>query len=65
MLTLFGAVIGTVVEELYFRGHLLPRMSYAGKWARNQFNCIVLKFCIIILPGFDLLRFHTTLPYKI
>lgn len=33
MVALFGAVTGPVVEELYFRGHLLPRMSYAGKWA--------------------------------
>ncbi len=29
----FGVVIGPVVEELYFRGHLLPRMGYAGKWS--------------------------------
>ena len=28
-----GTVIGPVVEELYFRGYLLPRMKYAGKWA--------------------------------
>lgn len=30
---IFGAVVGPVVEELYFRGFLLPRMAYAGKWA--------------------------------
>lgn len=33
MVALFGALIGPVVEELYFRGFLLPRMAYAGKWA--------------------------------
>lgn len=33
MVAIFGAVVGPVVEELYFRGYLLPRMGYAGKWA--------------------------------
>jgi hypothetical protein len=28
-----NAVIGPVVEELYFRGYLLPRMSQFGRWA--------------------------------
>lgn len=30
---LLGTLIGPIVEELYFRGYLLPRMNYAGKWA--------------------------------
>lgn len=33
MVVVFGAFLGPVVEELYFRGYLLPRMGYAGKWA--------------------------------
>jgi len=33
MLAVFGAVIAPTVEELYFRGFLLPRMGYAGRWA--------------------------------
>jgi len=33
MVTVIGAVLGPTVEELYFRGYLLPRMNYAGKWA--------------------------------
>ncbi len=33
MVAVFGMVLGPVVEELYFRGYLLPRMGYAGKWA--------------------------------
>ncbi len=28
-----NGVIGPVVEELYFRGYLLPRMRYLGRWA--------------------------------
>ncbi len=33
LVAVFGVVIGPVVEEFYFRGFLLPRMGYAGKWA--------------------------------
>lgn len=29
----FGVVVGPIVEEFYFRGFLLPRMEYAGRWA--------------------------------
>lgn len=28
-----AAIPGPLVEELYFRGYLLPRISYFGKWA--------------------------------
>ena len=30
---LFVGVIGPTVEELYFRGYLLPRIAYLGAWA--------------------------------
>lgn len=33
LVAVFGVVVGPVVEEFYFRGFLLPRMGYAGKWA--------------------------------
>jgi len=33
MVAIFGAMLGPIVEELYFRGYLLPRMKYAGKFA--------------------------------
>lgn len=33
MVAVFGVLAGPIVEELYFRGYLLPRMEYAGKWA--------------------------------
>ena len=32
MLMLFGNWIGPAVEELYFRGYLLPRMEHLGRW---------------------------------
>jgi membrane protease YdiL (CAAX protease family) len=28
-----NGIAGPIVEELYFRGYLLPRISYMGKWA--------------------------------
>jgi membrane protease YdiL (CAAX protease family) len=28
-----NAIVGPVIEELYFRGYLLPRMSQFGRWA--------------------------------
>ena len=30
---ILNGIVGPVVEELYFRGHLLPRMSRFGRWA--------------------------------
>jgi len=33
MVAIFGTLAGPIVEEFYFRGYLLPRMGYAGKWA--------------------------------
>jgi membrane protease YdiL (CAAX protease family) len=32
LFSIFIVVLGPAVEELYFRGYLLPRMGYAGKW---------------------------------
>ena len=33
MVAVFGVLAGPIVEEMYFRGYLLPRMNYAGRWA--------------------------------
>jgi membrane protease YdiL (CAAX protease family) len=30
---MLNGILGPIVEELYFRGHLLPRMSRLGRWA--------------------------------
>ncbi|MDX1416759.1 MAG: CPBP family intramembrane glutamic endopeptidase [Candidatus Promineifilaceae bacterium] len=30
---LFNGLLGPIIEELYFRGYLLPRMSAYGRWA--------------------------------
>jgi membrane protease YdiL (CAAX protease family) len=33
MVGIFGTALAPIVEEFYFRGYLLPRMGYAGRWA--------------------------------
>lgn len=33
LVAILGAILAPAVEEFYFRGYLLPRMGYAGKWA--------------------------------
>jgi membrane protease YdiL (CAAX protease family) len=33
MVAIFGTTLAPIVEEMYFRGYLLPRMGYAGRWA--------------------------------
>ena len=30
---ILNGIVGPIVEELYFRGHLLPRLSRFGRWA--------------------------------
>lgn len=32
LLMLFGNLVGPLVEELYFRGYLLPRLAHLGRW---------------------------------
>jgi membrane protease YdiL (CAAX protease family) len=33
MILIFGNIVGPAVEELYFRGYLLPRLSRFKVWA--------------------------------
>ena len=33
LVAILGAILAPTVEEFYFRGYLLPRMGYAGKFA--------------------------------
>ena len=30
---IFANIVGPVIEEMYFRGYLLPRISHFGRWA--------------------------------
>jgi hypothetical protein len=46
---LFNGLLGPVVEELYFRGYLLPRISRYGKWA-PLLNAILFSVYHIFSP---------------
>ena len=45
----FNGLVGPVVEELYFRGYLLPRISRYGKWA-PLFNAILFAVYHLFSP---------------
>lgn len=49
---ILGVVVGLITEELYFRGYLLPRMGYAGRWAP-------------LLHGFLFAVYHFWTPWMI
>jgi len=61
MVAVFGVVLGPVTEELYFRGHLLPRMGYAGKWA-PLLHCFLFGLYHIWTPWMLLTRILGMLP---
>jgi CAAX protease family protein len=61
LFVVFVTVLGPTVEELYFRGYLLPRMGYAGKWAPllHSFLFAVYHF---FTPWFVITRTLAMLP---
>jgi hypothetical protein len=61
MVAVFGAVVGPLVEELYFRGYLLPRMKYAGRWA-TPLHCLLFGLYHVWTPWMLLTRTVGTLP---
>ena len=52
MLMLFGNWIGPAVEELYFRGYLLPRMEHLGRWG-------------VVLNGVLFASYHFWSPWSV
>lgn len=61
MVAVFGAVVGPIVEELYFRGYLLPRMQYAGKWA-TPLHCLLFGLYHVWTPWMFVTRTVGTAP---
>lgn len=61
MVALFGVLAGPITEELYFRGYLLPRMGYAGKWA-PLFHSLLFGLYHIWTPWMFLTRTFGMLP---
>ncbi|NJC98193.1 MAG: CPBP family intramembrane metalloprotease [Anaerolineae bacterium] len=61
MVAVFGVFVGPTVEELYFRGYLLPRMEYAGEWA-PLFHCLLFGLYHFWTPWMFLTRTLGILP---
>jgi membrane protease YdiL (CAAX protease family) len=67
MVTLVGylvlnGVVGPVVEELYFRGWLLPRMNASGRWA-PLLNTVLFSVYHFWTPWQFLSRVAAVLPF--
>lgn len=61
MAAVFGVLVGPIVEEMYFRGYLLPRMEFAGKWA-PLLHCFLFGLYHIWTPWMFLTRTLGMLP---
>jgi hypothetical protein len=57
----FNGFFGPVVEELYFRGYLLPRISRLGKWA-PLLNSVLFSFYHFFTPWQNPLRIVALTP---
>lgn len=59
---LLSCILGPFVEELYFRGYLLPRMSgFAGKWA-PFWNTVLFSIYHFFSPWENLIRIAASYP---
>jgi len=59
---LLSCIFGPFVEELYFRGYLLPRMEkYAGKWA-PLLNTVLFSIYHFFSPWENLIRIAASYP---
>lgn len=57
----FNGVIGPIVEELYFRGYLLPRLRQTKRWA-PVINVILFSFYHFFTPWQNVTRIIVLLP---
>jgi len=58
---LLNGFVGPIVEELYFRGHLLPRLSRFGRWA-PLVNVVLFSFYHFWTPWMFLSRVALLAP---
>jgi membrane protease YdiL (CAAX protease family) len=58
---LLNGIVGPIVEELYFRGHLLPRIARFGRWA-PLINVVLFSFYHFWTPWMFLSRVVLLLP---
>jgi membrane protease YdiL (CAAX protease family) len=58
----FNALLGPIVEELYFRGYLLPRLSHLGAWA-PALNTVLFSLYHLFSPWQNVTRMLALFPY--
>ena len=58
----FNGVAGPVVEELYFRGYLLPRIARFGKWA-PVFSSVLFSIYHFFTPWQNPARLMILIPF--
>jgi len=58
---IFNGLIGPIVEELYFRGYLLPRMKHLKGWA-PIINVLLFSFYHFFTPWQNVTRIIALLP---
>jgi uncharacterized protein len=61
LFVLLNGVVGPVVEELYFRGYLLPRLARYGWWA-PAINTVLFSLYHFFTPWQNLTRIVALLP---
>jgi membrane protease YdiL (CAAX protease family) len=61
VLVVVNGIIGPIVEELYFRGYLLPRISQLGRWA-PLFNSVLFSVYHFFSPWQNPLRILAFTP---
>lgn len=59
---IFNGLLGPIIEEIYFRGFLLPRMSKLGKLA-PLINVVLFSLYHFFTPWENITRVLGTLPY--
>lgn len=62
MALLFNGITGPVVEELYFRGYLLPRISRLGHWA-PIFSSVLFSVYHFFTPWQNPARLMVLIPF--
>ena len=58
---LANGIVGPVVEELYFRGYLLPRIAWLGRWA-PVLNTVLFSLYHFFTPWANVGRIVALLP---
>ncbi len=61
LVLIFGALLGPIVEEIYFRGYLLPRMVVFGKFAPFV-NTVLFAFYHLFTPWQAITRIVAVTP---